>query len=440
MRCLLRQLLVIAVFSACTRSSEPEIARAESAFKARDYDQAIDITQSLLRENPKGTDAHRLKILSHVARGETDKAIDQYDLALENGTSVQPLLGQMCLLIVQTAFTHENFFVRSAAAKTIGEMGDPAQIRSVASLLRDDNAFVRLFVVETLGRLGGDDALKMLMAAGRDPDVMVRIGAVKAVDDMTKGKPGSEKLFALFEADKTPAVQLFRLSALAQRGDQTALTRIVTMMETLSADEKPAGLSALGRTRDARAIAFLMPFLKDADPTMRMYAALAAGDIASPSSLDALIPLLLDSETMVRGSAATALGKLGDRKAIPLLTKQIEDPDPVVRASVAEALQRLGQTYQDHKRIYETALAEEDYGVRHFAIGSLAQTAGRDALPIFIKALSDTAQRVRIAAVRAIGETGAASEIPILKEALRDPDPSVRTYAAGNIIRILTRR
>ena len=108
----------------------------------------------------------------------------------------------------------------------------------------------------------------------------------------------------------------------------------------------------------------------------------------------------------------------------------------MVRLSAAEGLKRLGVA---KAAVYRAALSHDDYGVRHFAVGSLRRVWKAEAIPLLETALKDAAPRVRIAAIRAIGEVGDSRHLPLLKAALRDPDLAARTYAAGNIARILNR-
>lgn len=346
---------------------------------------------------------------------------------------------KVILDILQSSLAHENFFVRSAAAKAIGEMGDSKYIPLLIPMLKDPMAFVRLFTAESIAQLHGTDTLKLLLAAGGDPDPMVRIAVVKALDELAKdtGKVDAlpiEKILAPFTKDSDATVLLFAKAALAKRGNEKMFMEIQNALET--EETLSPAVVALGRTKLARAIPMLTKTLQNPDSTVRMFSAEALGEIASPAGLVApdaftiLSALTKDTDAGVRGAAATSLGKIGDKKAMPILEALLGDPDMRVQISAAEGFARYGKVHLD---IYEKAFQHDDYAVRHFAIGSLQKIAKKEAMPLFIKALSDPAQRVRIAAVRAIGAISGPEAIPILKGQLNDPDLSVRAYAAGNL-------
>jgi len=340
--------------------------------------------------------------------------------------------------MLRRSLRHENFFVRSAGVKAIGEMGDPKLIPLLIPRFKDPMAFVRLFTVESIAQLHGPDTLKLLLAAGGDPDPMVRIAVVKTLDDLAKetGKIDAlplEKILDPFTKDSDATVLLFAKAALAKRGNEKMFVEIQTAIET--EETRPPAVVALGRTKLPRAVPILIKALQHADSTVLMFSAEALGEIASPDAFTFLATLTKNQEASVRGAAATSLGKIKDKKAILILEELLNDPEMIVKLSAAEGLARYGKTRLD---IYEKAMHHADYGVRHFAVGSLQKIAKKEtAMPILIKALSDQAPRVRIAAVRAIGAISGPEAVPSLQPLLHDPDLSVRAYAAGNLGRWL---
>ncbi|MFY9268638.1 MAG: HEAT repeat domain-containing protein [Candidatus Manganitrophaceae bacterium] len=423
----------------CNRGSDSEIAKAEAAYEKREFSQAVALSDSVLRKDPASLGAHRVKALASISQGEIEGTFNDYDRVEKKYPAIAPsLLREICIGMIKQAMTHENYFIRSSAVKAIGEMGDPSLIPLIIPGFKDQAPFVRFFTVEAVGQLGGPEAVKLLLAAGSDPDGMVRVAAVKSLDDLASPPAGIDvkNLLASFLNDGEITVKLFTLAALAKRGDEKATSELLESGRTLQGPARSAVAAALGRSKRAEAAPILIKMLTDSDKTLRMYAAEALGEMPAAGHFDPLAKALGDTDPATRGAAATSLGKLGDAKAIPLLEKRLGDPDPIVRVSAAEGLARLGKK---EIPVYETALRESDYAVRHFAVGSLRKVGGKEALPILTKGLSDEAQRVRIAVVRAIGEIGGPDAIPILKTSLKDPDASVRTYAAGNVGRLLGR-
>lgn len=441
---LLLALLGAALLSpGCSRPNEKELSDAETAYQQKEYNRALALSDAVLQKDPSSLPAHRVKVLASLAQGSIEEAFEDYDSVERKYPEIAPqLLREIAVGTIQRSLGHENYFVRSAAVKAIGEMGDPELSPLIIPGLRDTAPFVRFFTVESVGLLGGPDALKLLLAAGKDPDGMVRVAVVKALDDMADNKEAGtggieiNNVLATFMDDSDVTVRLFSLAGMARRGDEKAFGQLVEAVRALEPQARAAGAAALGRSKNKAAAPILIGLIGDADGMLRMYAAEAMGEIAVPEFYNPLANALADSDPGVRGAAATSLGKVGDKRAIPLLTKAITDPDMIVRVSAAEGLLRLGKK---ESAVYQAALAEKDYAIRHFTVGSLRKVGGKEDLPLLSKAAKDEAPRVRIAAIRAIGEVAGPEALPLLKESLKDPDLSVRTYAAGNVGRVLNK-
>ncbi len=448
---LMRLIRFVVLFSSfltvlgCTPSSDNALAEAEQAYAQGDFNRALSLSDSLLQKMPDSLPAHRIKALSYVSQGSIETAFRSLEVVEKRYPELAiPLLKEISIGIIKLSLSHENLFVRSAAVKAVGEMGDVKLTPLIIPGLRDSETFVRFFAVESIGLLGGPDALKLFMAAGNDPDGMVRVGAVKAIDDMAEenSKRGEQngaalnKLLATFSDDADITVQLFSLAAMAKWGDQDAFPKMLEIIQGLESNPRSAGAAALGRSKMKEAVPLLVDFIADPDESLRMYAAEAMGDISSGDLYSPLVKALSDPVPSVRAAAATSLGKLGDQRAIPLLTKLLGDSDVIVQVSAAEGLHYLGKKKFS---IYRDALTAEDYAIRHFAIGSLRKIGGEEAFRLLSESMQDTATRVRIATIRALGEIGGIKALPLLKESLKDPDLAVRTYAAGNVGRVLNK-
>jgi predicted unusual protein kinase regulating ubiquinone biosynthesis (AarF/ABC1/UbiB family)/HEAT repeat protein len=435
----------------CSGPPQREITRAQMAYEEGDYPRALALTEVSLQQQPNDPVARRLLILTSLGGGteaQVQAALSAYEALVKETPGVEPsLLKEISLVTVRRSLRHENMFVKSAAVKALGEMGDPENVALLIPMLKDPEVFVRFFTAEALGQLddGGEGTLKLLMAAGQDPDPMVRVAAVKALAPAEGGALRSPdlvgRLLTAFEADVEPTVQLFALSGQARLGVPTALPKMLLMSQRLDPSNAPGALAALGHSRQAAALAPLSATVENAEASLRMYAAAALGELGRPEAEAPLSHLLQDTEPSVRASAAAALGKLGQSDAIPSLSKALSDADPSVRVSAAEGLLRLGRE-ADAYPVLEEALKEEDYGIRHAAIGALRKgTQTGPAFGILEKQFKDPAPRVRIAVARALGEMGNAEEaLPRLKQALRDSDLAVRTYVAGSIGRLLNQQ
>ncbi|HZR46618.1 MAG TPA: HEAT repeat domain-containing protein, partial [Candidatus Manganitrophaceae bacterium] len=341
-------------FSGCSKPADKELAEAQSAYEKQDYNRALALSDAALQKNPGSLPAHKVRVLSYMSEGSVEAAFNDYDAVEKKYPEIAPqLLREISVGTIQKSMTHENYFVRSAAVKAVGEMGDPALAALIIPGLKDSAPFVRFFTVESLGQLGGPDALKLLLAAGKDPDGMVRVAAVKTLDEMADDKSAGtggveiKNVLAAFTADSDITVRLFALAAMAKRGDQAAFSQLLEVIRGLPPQARAAGAAALGRSKNKEAVPLLITLIGDSDGTLRMYAAEAMGEIPAPELFAPLSKAIADADPAVRGAAATSLGKQGDPKAVPLLTQALQDSDAIVRVSAAEGLQRLGKKEPD---------------------------------------------------------------------------------------------
>lgn len=432
--------LFIFIQGGCTPSAETkDLEAAEKAYQEGNYEQVLVLSQAILQKKSDALPAHQLKARATVALDHIQAALNDHTALEKNYPSIAPpVLQEIIVTIIKTSLQNENYFVRSAAIKALGEMGDIKLIPMMIPSLKDPATFVRFFTVESLGQLEGPDLLKLMMAAGQDPDGMVRVGAVKVLASLGKTYNGVNinNLLATFTADVDLTVRLLSLAAMSKNGDDTAFSPLLSEIEKLPPEALASGVAALGQSGNQKAIPLLNAYIASDDSALRMYAAEAMGVMASPAFYPQLEKALNDKDPYVRGSAATSLGKLGDKKAILLIEQYLNDADPTVRVSAAEGLKRLGENHSD---IYQAALSSQDYGVRHFTLSSLRRVWGMEALPLLESALTDEAPRVRTAAIRAIGEIGGPENLPRLKKMMEDPDLAVRTYAAGNTGRLINK-
>ena len=155
------------------------------------------------------------------------------------------------------ALTTIGWRVRAAAARSLGEIGDPSAVEPLLAVLAQADANTRLPAIEALGRL-------------RDP---------RAVEPLCRHLTG----------------------------------QVVTVCK--------AAAEGLGQIGSADAVAPLAALLQDRDAAVRTAAAGALGQIGSTDAVEPLCRLLDDKQGALRVAAAEALGKIGDDRAVQPLMK-----------------------------------------------------------------------------------------------------------------------
>ncbi len=259
-------------------------------------------------------------------------------------------------------------FVRSNAAKALGNMGDAGKpyVKDIFDLIKDKSvdSDVRSGAAQALGNMGDagkpyvKDIADILKDKSADSDV--RSGAASALGNMGDTAKSYVKDIADILKDKSidSDVRSSAASALGNMGDAAKpyVQDIADILKDKSVDSfvRSSAASALGNMGDAAKpyVQDIADILKDksVDSFVRSNAASALwnmGDAAKPYVKD-ILDFLKDKsvDLIVRGIAASALGNMGDTakpyvKDIADILKD-QSVESTVRGSAASALGNMG--------------------------------------------------------------------------------------------------
>lgn len=286
--------------------------------------------------------------------------------------------------------------VRNQAVNVLRTFG-PEAIPALSAGMKNDTNEAQFLTVSIIASFGnaGKDAIPFLTDRARSDNVQLR---TVALDALAKILPESAPSLKTLLADKSPALRLATVSALAK-----------------------VGPGAKGN------IDILVPALTDSDEAVRK-AATAAVTRMGPAAIPALAELIENKNAEVRVAALDALAQVGPagKAALPSLRKLIKDSQPEVRAAAIRCLIRSIPPGPDAKEFMEPlvpVLSDRDWQTRRSAALALAKVgpAAVDGLIDLVEnGQNPTARAEAILALGAIGP-GAKGAIKPLIEVLRDP-------------------
>jgi HEAT repeat protein len=353
--------------------------------------------------------------------------------------------------------------VGRAAARALGEIGDPRAVGPLVTALKGQDADVHRLAAEALGRIGDARAVEPLVAALGD-QAMRRSAAVALAEI---GAPAVEGLVAaLNHSAKEVLDQLRRqgadrsminavtnanvdmreaaAEALGKIGDARAVEPLITALDSEYVSLSKAAAEALGKIGDARAVEPLTIARKSGLSGVSGAAAAALekmnlgmiGDAADAHDITPLVAALSDQSGEVRKATAAALVQIGIPAVEPVIAS-LKDANGWGRSAAAEALGEIGDTRAVEPLI--AALQDEDKGVRRAgveALGKVGDARAVEPLITFTAVQQDQDQGVRKAGVEALGKVGDARAVEPLIAALRDHDSDVAKAAAGALVNI----
>lgn len=410
--------------------AEKLVNEAEAAFIRTDYETTDKLIKDILKLDPDSIDALRIIVRLDIATMNIDKMLFDYKEYKKRLGKEDPevLLFAIMSLLTKSA-SHENYYVRSAAVKAVGDMGQPGLASFVLPALKDEVSYVRFFAVETLGMLGGKDLLPVFdkMLADEE-DTAVKIELVKAIKQL--GGPNAIGILSRLKESENPGVRLLTLGYLGGAGDKTALSLLALKHADTDPLTRAVTVNAMGYIKGSEPLRFFKESAQDSDNGVRTYTAYALSKVQNHERLTILKGMTGDSDPQVRAAVIESIGKYPDAP-VDILHNALKDKDSYVRMEAYAALRHKSIAVDDS--IMRDFLEDEDYEIRHSALGRIGSFEDENDIALIRPTLKDPVDRVRIAAVRALGRIRGEEALQLLKTSLADSSPAVQAYAAGNL-------
>lgn len=285
----------------------------------------------------------------------------------------------------------------------LGQVDDREAVeRALAEVLHEEGAELRPRLRAVYDTLGLTAAYRGEL---RDaPSWSRRAAAAKALGLLVAVEAIPQLLEAMRDPDEDETVKQAAGRALSQMQADEAIPTLVDALASADDWASPR-LAELLVAFGERALDPLLAALDDEEHVnARVWSAQILGRMAERKALAALLPRLKDRSERVRLSVTEALGRIADRSAVAPLTRlALRDPVPTVRAEAARALGSIG----DDSVLGELQLllAADDYWTRLRAVEAIEKLAPDDTFALE-QALDDASRVVRSEAARALERLG----------------------------------
>lgn len=415
------------------------VKEAQAAFDKKQYQEALDLLEQVMKERGSQPETRRLKVRSLIFLGKPKDALVEYERhEQELKQEDRPLLKDVSLGFIYALVKDMREQMRGAAYTALKDVDSPETIPALEDGLSDGSGLVRALAAEALGKLDAGRRSPRLRNALEDQAALVKATVIKVL-----GKSNDRSVIPLLEKalkDDQPAVRLAAAGALYHAGQTDMWDRIQQAAAASNPEERATALRMVGDLKDARGLSILLEAMISPQPSVRGAAASALGDLGRVQGIPALEKALDDKIPAVKTSAAISLGELGVKESLTALRKSLGDQNPVVKAAVVSALLRVEEPFEAvGGALYELA-QNNDPGTRSAAGKAAGRAHGPNtpaAVEFLAGLLKDPIPRPRIAAARALGQIGGLEVLPILKAALHDEDDAVRATVGGAIVRIM---
>lgn len=443
-----RLLLLTVAWGLCV-SSGPALAaqpagpdglkEAQAAFNKQQYDQALQLLESLGKGGHVAPDVRRLKARTLARLGKPLDALAEYDVLVPSGRpDDRPLLREVALGFIIPLLKDMRVQMRGVGYTALKEIESEESVPYFEDGLSDGAGQVRALAAEGLGQLEAGRRSPRLKGALQDQAAYVRKYAVQAL-----GKTGDQAMAVLIEKsleDEEPLVRVSAAGALAMLGQSRGWERLSGSAKSRNPDERSAALRMLGILKRGASFPELEAALGDHQPSVRAAAVSGLGDLGERRAGPLLLKALHDPIPGGRGAAVIGLGKLQYTEAMNDIKNMLNDNNPGVRADAVAVLLEFKVPYDTVAGTVRELTGDKEPSIRARVSRSLSKGRGesvKDAVEGLRLLLQDALPLPRMTAARALGHTTSAQALTILKEALHDQDDAVRATAAGALIRVL---
>jgi len=354
-------------------------------------------------------------------------AVERPDAALDK-------LRARSLEILETAAGSENAFIRSAAARAAGESASAGLIPLLKKTAADVYPTARLFSLQAMEKVSRAEARELALGLMKDSDIWVRSSAIEMLGKLSG--PEAIHLITPHLNAVDPPERIAAAAALVRLGEKSHLALIEDALTGRRFGERYQALGHLGKIGSPEALALIVDRLADPEDETVYYSLKSLDGRASPAMAPKLLKLVHHKNPSVRSQAMLVLATMTGGKPFKGVEILCADRDAMVRVAAAVAARRMNS--DGCPGVLEAAFQDADFGVRSTAARVLGEVDIPGRAELIALAMRDANSRVRTAAVRATGMMGGSQAFPILLAALDDPLEVVRTYAAGNLIRLLS--
>jgi HEAT repeat protein len=250
---------------------------------------------------------------------------------------------------VQSLLADRAMSVRFYAAVAIGDVQYTQAANAVSALLNDPDMNVKMAAGYAMMKLGRPEYFRLFRDAITSEDQTVRANAALLLGK--SGNQESRKLlyWALQRTDSDEKVISQAVESIAMLGDERIYPKLWTRLISAYADDRVAGVRAMGLLSTAKAKNAIVTMLDDPVVEVRLAAAEQLGrlgdsvgetEVQQVFDKNLLTGANVQSQERIKLLTASAIGEIGTPSLVSQLPKLLGDSSQPVRLAAAKAVLR----------------------------------------------------------------------------------------------------
>ncbi len=405
-----------------SEAEEKDFVETARTLKSPDALRLLEVvTNRALAQKDPGRHAKRLKLLSTIAEGWSDKAL---------------------FLPFVRALKAADAPLRNVLADAIPRVNSVEAHGELAGLLRAPEPLLRGAAARSLSRIGGRTVFDMVGKLVAEPPFP---GRLEAMDVLVALAPqhALPHLKAVLSVGSPPeklrAIQHLASPACSEKDPQGCVAALAPLLldptETIAA-AAATGFCALATEDDYFDKA--APLLDDSRLELARIALQGLSRFNTARATRALSRKLREGPNSIRQAVLGVLEVRRDESAVPLLVEALGLKNPLLRSAAANLLSQLGQEGRaDLSRTVLWLLKSRDPDVRRFGV-ELARSAGKpdELWPQLVEYLRDEDWWVRERVGDVLVEIAAGSILRPVAQLLSESDPLIRRFGTDMLKRL----
>jgi len=315
---------------------------------------------------------------------------------------------------------HEDESVATAAARALGNFGDPRAAKAIAAAraraagrFKDSLTQAWLHGADSLLKAGHKDEAAAIFETLYDASEPrhVRTAALRGRLATTEADK-SVKLLVELVGGRDPAMQTAAISFLAEMPDRRIAKAMAALLPKLDPAAQRAMVDALARRGDRAAAPAIAALARSSgDETVRLAAVRALGRLGDASVIELLGALSASVQGELRDAARVSLVRLRGEEMDAAILATLGGADEPVRIELVRSLRERRATAFT-RRIAEIAEKEKSAAVRRECFAALAELANAELLDRLVQLMlkepdasaRSAAEKAVLAAVRQLGD------------------------------------
>jgi HEAT repeat protein len=321
-------------------------------------------------------------------------------------------------------------WVRSADAVAAG--GDKAAATRVYRRLiaQNEPAMIRIAALNGLQAADRKAALPLLSRELGSTSSDVQAAAIRLLNRV----PDTEvtALFVRQYPGLSPIAQIRVLSALADRGDRSALPSVAAAVKSATAEVRTAALAALGKIGDASCVSTLAEAAANA-PAEEQAAARESLAMLRGADVDAAVAAAIASSTgKTKLELIRAAGERASSESADVLMQTAQGSDVEAALAAIRALRNAASPEQAPALLDAVMKIGNATQRREAAmtLASVMKRARKPAIGSVLAAFRSSADKpIKLTLLDVMGQVSADEALPVLRASLKDPDPDTARAA-----------